>query len=118
MNQPYPRNFSHIGLSVTDLDAAVRFYTQVLGWYLIMPPTAITEDNSAIGLMCTDVFGKGWTSLRITHLSTGDRIGVEIFEFNHVEKPENNFEYWKTGVFHFCVQDLSLIHISEPTRPY
>jgi lactoylglutathione lyase family protein len=113
MNQPYPRNFSHIGLSVTDLDAAVRFYTQVLGWYLIMPPTAITEDNSAIGLMCTDVFGKGWTSLRIAHLSTGDRIGVEIFEFNHVEKPENNFEYWKTGVFHFCVQDPDVEGLAE-----
>ena len=19
--------------------------------------------------------------------------------------PENNFEYWRTGIFHFCVQD-------------
>ena len=28
----YPRTFSHIGLSVTDLDKAVDFYTKVLGW--------------------------------------------------------------------------------------
>ncbi len=105
MNFPYPRSFSHIGLSVTDLDAAVKFYTEVMGWYLIMPPTTINEDASAIGLMCTDVFGEGWTSLRIAHLSTGDRIGVEIFEFRNAERPANNFEYWKTGVFHFCVQD-------------
>ena len=44
-------------------------------------------------------------SFRIAHLSTGDRIGVEIFEFRNAEKPRDNFEYWKTGIFHFCVQD-------------
>ncbi|MGC4009555.1 MAG: VOC family protein [Pseudomonas sp.] len=105
MSATYPRSFSHIGLSVTDLDAAVAFYTDVLGWYLIMPPTTISEDGSAIGVMCTDVFGAGWGSFRIAHLSTGDRVGVEIFQFPNAQRPENNFEYWKTGVFHFCVQD-------------
>ncbi len=80
----YPRSFSHIGISVPDLEAAVKFYTEVLGWYLIMPPTDIVEDDSAIGEMCTDVFGQGWERFRIAHLSTGDRIGVELFEFkNH-----------------------------------
>jgi lactoylglutathione lyase family protein len=105
VSKPYPRSFSHIGLSVTDLDAGVTFYTQVMGWYLIMPPTNISEDNSAIGQMCSDVFGPNWGSLRIAHWSTGDRIGVEIFQFTNAVKPENNFEYWKSGVFHFCVQD-------------
>ena len=101
----YPRSFSHIGLSVTDLDKAVEFYTQVMGWYIIMEPTTISEDDSPIGVMCTDVFGAGWDRFRIAHLSTGDRIGVEIFEFKNAQKPENNFEYWKSSVFHFCVQD-------------
>ncbi|MDO6454545.1 lactoylglutathione lyase family protein [Neptunomonas phycophila] len=101
----YPRSFSHIGLSITDLDKAVEFYTQVMGWYIIMEPTTISEDDSPIGVMCTDVFGAGWDRFRIAHLSTGDRIGVEIFEFKNAQKPENNFEYWKSSVFHFCVQD-------------
>lgn len=104
----YPRSFSHIGISVTDLDAAVKFYTEVMGWYLIMPATRIEEDDSAVGVMCTDVFGKGWGSLGIAHLSTGDRVGVEIFEFRNAERREDNFEYWKSGVFHFCVQDPDL----------
>jgi len=76
----YPRNFSHIGITVTDLDKAVEFYTKVMGWYLIMPATTITEDDSAIGVMCNDVFGPGWGSFRIAHLSTGDKIGIELFE--------------------------------------
>jgi lactoylglutathione lyase family protein len=70
-----------------------------------MEPTTITEDDSAIGIMCADVFGPGWKSLRIAHLSTGDRLGVEIFQFLNAERPENNFEYWKTSIFHFCMQD-------------
>ncbi|WP_343560675.1 lactoylglutathione lyase family protein [Kiloniella sp. b19] len=113
MSTPYPRTFSHIGLSVPDLDAAVRFYTEVMGWYLIMPPTTIQEDNTAIGEMCIDVLGRNWESFRIAHLSTGDKIGVELFEFKQNERPENNFEYWKTGLFHFCVQDPDVEGLAE-----
>ena len=39
------------------------------------------------------------------NIGPGDRIGVELFEFLNHETPKNNFEYWKTSVFHFCVQD-------------
>lgn len=70
-----------------------------------MPTTTITEYESAIGAMCTDVFGAGWTPLRIAHLSNGDRVGVEIFQLANATRPENNFEYRKTGIFHFCVRD-------------
>ncbi len=31
MTTTYPRAFSYISLSVTDLDAAVKFYTEVIG---------------------------------------------------------------------------------------
>ena len=72
MKNVYPRNFSHIGISVPSLEKAVEFYTEIMGWYVIMPPTDVTEDKSAIGQMCTDVFGAGWESFRIAHLSTGD----------------------------------------------
>lgn len=113
MSNVYPRNFSHIGISVPDLEAAVKFYTEVMGWYLIMKPTDITEDDSAIGEMCTDVFGPKWGSFRIAHLSTGDRIGVELFQFKNQENPKDNFEYWKTGIFHFCVQDPDVEGLAE-----
>ena len=113
MNKVYPRTFSHIGISVPDLEKAVEFYTEVLGWYVIMPPTDVSEDDSAIGQMCTDVFGAGWESFRIAHLSTGDRIGVELFQFKDQVNPEDNFEYWKTGVFHFAVQDPNLEELAD-----
>ena len=36
MSKAYPRTFSHIGISVPNVEAAVKFYTEVLGWYEIM----------------------------------------------------------------------------------
>jgi len=101
----YPRAFSHIGISVPDLERAVEFYTEVMGWYLIFPPTEVVEDGSAIGVMCKDVFGAGFGSFRIAHLATVDGIGVELFQFRGAEPSDGRFEYWKSGVFHFCVQD-------------
>lgn len=100
--------FSHIGLSVPDLDKAVEFYKEVFGWYVLMEPSTITKDDSAIGIMCNDVFGENWDSFRIAHLSTSDKIGVEIFEFPQNEQRENNFEFWKTGLFHFSIQNKEI----------
>ena len=100
-----PRTFSHIGLSVPDLDAAVKFYADVLGFYVVMEPSEAIEDDSAIGAMCTDVFGPGWGSLRIAHLSTADGIGIEIFEFPGNYAPEEKLEHKRHGTFHFAVQD-------------
>ncbi|MCH2056623.1 MAG: lactoylglutathione lyase family protein [Thalassotalea sp.] len=113
MSTTYPRTFSHIGISVPDVEKAVKFYTEVLGSYLIMEPTEIVEDDSPIGEMCTDVFGANWKKFKIAHLSTGDRVGVEIFQFQNQENPEDNFEYWKPGVFHFRVQDPNLEELAE-----
>lgn len=110
---PYPRNFSHIGLSVPDLEKAVQFYTDVLGWYVIMEPAEVLNDDTPIGQMCRDVFGNDWDKFRIAHLSTGDKIGVELFEFPQNERPKDNFEYWKTGIFHFCVQDPDIEGLVE-----
>lgn len=102
---PHPKSFSHIGLSVPDLNAAVKFYAEVLGFYTIMGPTPIEEDGSEIGRMCTDVFGPGWTSLRIAHMSTADRVGIELFEFDGNYADPKGFDFRRHGVFHFCVQD-------------
>lgn len=105
---PTPRSFSHIGLSVPDLEKAVEFYRDVLGFYVIMEPTEIIEDDSDIGQMCTDVFGKGWERLRIAHLATADRIGFELFEFEGHEAPKDNLNYRQHGTFHFAIQDPNL----------
>ncbi len=105
----YPRAFSHIGLSVPELEKAVKFYEEVMGWYVVMRPTEIAEETeSAIGIMCHDVFGGGYESFKIAHMVTSDGIGIEMFEFKQNDKEKQPFKYHNTGMFHFCVQDPDL----------
>lgn len=102
----YPKTFSHIGITVPNIEKAVKFYTEVMGFYVIMEPTVVKEENeTAIGQMCIDVFGKGWETFKIAHLSTGDKIGFELFEFKESKDLKPNFEPFRTGLFHFSVQD-------------
>jgi len=102
----YPKTFSHIGITVPNIEEAVKFYTEVLGFYVIMEPTLVKEENeTAIGQMCIDVFGEGWGTFKIAHLSTGDKIGFELFEFNESKNMKPTFEPFRSGLFHFSIQD-------------
>lgn len=100
----YPRAFSHIGMSVKNIEEVVKWYNEVLGFYIIMPVTEVgNESDTAIGVMCQDVFGKNFEKFKIAHMSTSDKVGIEIFEFPSNETYE--FAHKRLGVFHFCIQD-------------
>jgi lactoylglutathione lyase family protein len=68
--------------------------------------------------MCKDVFGEGFGTFRIAHMSTADKIGVELFEFQDTIVPENNLEYRKSGVFHFCIQDPDIEGLAKKVIEY
>ena len=105
-NKKYPKSFSHIGITVPDIEKAVQFYSEVMGWYLIMEPSVVVEEKeTAIGKMCIDVFGEGWGEFKIAHLSTSDGIGIELFSFPKGVKKAPEFSPFNTGLFHFSVQD-------------
>src|SRR5210317_189797 len=105
-DKKYPKSFSHIGITVPDINKAVQFYEEVMGWYIIMPPSKVLkEKETAIGQMCIDVFGDDWEEFEIAHMSTSDGIGVELFSFPHGIKKAPEFNPFNTGLFHFCVQD-------------
>ena len=53
----YPKSFSHIGITVPDIQKAVDFYSEVMGWYIVMKPSVVKKEaETAIGQMCIDVF--------------------------------------------------------------
>ena len=102
----YPRSFSHIGITIPDIHKAVKFYEEVMGWYVIMPPsTVVKEKETAIGQMCIDVFGEDWETFEIAHMSTSDGVGIELFSFPQTSDEKPAFNPFNPGLFHFCVQD-------------
>lgn len=110
----YPKSFSHIGITVPDIHKAAKFYSEVMGWYTIMPPSEVKkETDTAIGQMCIDVFGNDWDTFEIAHLATSDGIGVELFSFPHGKKEAPEFNPFNTGLFHFCVQDPDIEGLIE-----
>ncbi|GAK95175.1 glyoxalase family protein [Nonlabens ulvanivorans] len=113
-DKKYPKAFSHIGLTVPDIHQAVQFYSEVMGWYVIMEPSKVKkEKETAIGQMCIDVFGDDWEEFEIAHLATSDGIGIELFSFPHGVKEAPAFHPFNTGLFHFSVQDPNIEELIE-----
>lgn len=109
MNKQYPRKFSHIGMSVKNIEEVVEWYSQVLGFYVLMPVTDVeNEGDSAIGIMCQEVFGTQFQPFKIAHLSTVDGIGIELFEFPETGSQLAEFAPYRPGVFHICIQDPNI----------
>ncbi|MGL4589414.1 MAG: VOC family protein [Mycoplasmatales bacterium] len=110
----YPRKFSHIGLSVKNIEAVVEWYHQVLGFYVIMEPVEVkNESDTPIGIMCQHVFGSQFADFKIAHLSTVDGVGIELFEFPENKDVEVEFDPYKSGFFHFSIQDPNVEELVE-----
>ncbi|WP_407636122.1 VOC family protein [Paraglaciecola psychrophila] len=78
----YPRTFSHIGISVSNEENAVKFYSDFHGPVDLIEPAVIFEEkNAPIRQMCIDMLGPSWGLFKIAHVFTSDKIGVEKFEF-------------------------------------
>ncbi len=115
----YPRAFSHIGITVPDIHKAVSFYQDVMGWYIIMSPSTVAKEReTAIGQMCIDVFGENWETFEIAHMSTSDGIGIELFSFPNMPDEKPDFSPFRTGLFHFCVQDPNIESLVEKIVSY
>lgn len=98
------RGITHVGLTVPDLDRAVEWYVQTLGWQLMFGPVELESDDSFTGRQVREVFARDAVRFRLAHLDAGGETVVEMFEF--LEPPAGgpaSFEFWRTGVFHLCL---------------
>ena len=49
MTNAWPRALTHVGVTVTDLDKAVRWYREILGFHVIAGPAELVGDDSPFG---------------------------------------------------------------------
>lgn len=122
----YPRTFSHIGIGVPDLEAAIEFYTKAFGWYLLVGPITYIEDRDKdrpIGQILNRALGEGWKRLDMARLATGDRLGVELQQFGReslltppdrdARSNQSHTDHSAIGVSHICVQDPDIAGLLE-----
>ncbi len=110
-----PRAIAHIGITVTDLDRAVEWYRDVLGFEPIAAPVEVSVDDGHGGAVAADVFGPRLRRMRIAHLAGANGVALELFEFlePRSEPRADNFEYWKTGPFHICLLAPDIEQLAE-----
>ncbi|VEF46753.1 glyoxalase family protein [Bacillus freudenreichii] len=104
-----PRAFSHVGLNVTDMDAAISWYERVFGFSLIAPPVTFKEDGSEMGEVLTDLLGEQIKEVKIAHLSAAGGVGLELFQFIEPKsKRYSAHDYWQGGFFHLSIIDPNI----------
>jgi catechol 2,3-dioxygenase-like lactoylglutathione lyase family enzyme len=100
-----PGDFNHVGISIPDLDEAIVWYCDVLGFSLLAGPNEIELHQSAGGEQARDVLGPNFKRMRMAHLVTPNGIGIELFQLIDPphEPSSGTVEYWQGGIFHLCI---------------
>lgn len=97
-----PRDFAHVGITVPDIEEAIEWYIDVLGWTQLKEPRLSKGDEGYGGTRAVDLLGE-YREMKVAHLLTGNGIGIELFEFDDHEVSRQNPK--QLGYFHICVVD-------------
>ena len=91
----------HIGISIPNIHEAIEWYKKTFDIFQISEVMEICSESDEIA---SDVFENKFKKFKIVHMCTSDGVGVELFEFIDPknESPQNNFQFWKTGIFHIA----------------
>lgn len=105
---------SHVGLSVPDIDAAVTWYQDTLGFTLLSGPVTVNE-ASPVADTARSIYGQEWKEMRQAHLAAGNNVGLELFQFVvPAEQPaEEGFFFIRPGFFHLCLVSLDIDALAE-----
>jgi catechol 2,3-dioxygenase-like lactoylglutathione lyase family enzyme len=97
---------THVGVTVADVDRAVAWYADVLGFDPLGRPARIRPGEAHAGMVAADVLGTGTGPFRQAHMTSANGVALELFEF---EEPSAE---WK-GIFHFCLVAPKLERTAE-----
>jgi catechol 2,3-dioxygenase-like lactoylglutathione lyase family enzyme len=91
----------HVGLTVTNLDAAIAWYQAVFGLSVLQGPDVIGGAEERVA----DIFGPGVGDFLIAYLGSASGPRLQLFQFFQppVERRSETFEFWRTGISHLSL---------------
>ncbi len=87
---------THVGIGVPELEPALRWYGEVLGFEALGSVTTVRAQEDHAGIVAADVLGPELASFKQGQLIGANGVGLELFEF---EDPPAE----RRGIFHLCV---------------
>jgi catechol 2,3-dioxygenase-like lactoylglutathione lyase family enzyme len=87
---------THVGIAVPQLDPAVSWFRDVLGFEPLGETTRVRENAGHAGMVAADVLGPGFGSFSQAHLAGDNGVALELFQFNEPQEA-------RRGIFHICL---------------
>lgn len=113
-----PAPINHIGITVPDIDAAVEWYQDVLGFSVISPPAEVPPDSGHFADLFVDIINE-YDGVRQAHLESANGVGFELFEYEASSDLEhgrpNIDENWQArpGIHHFAITHPNIEELIE-----
>jgi catechol 2,3-dioxygenase-like lactoylglutathione lyase family enzyme len=97
---------THVGIAVPELEPALRWYSEVLGFERLGGITRVRESEGHAGVVAADVLGRGFGSFSQGHLVGANGVALELFEFEDSAAQ-------RRGIFHACVVARDVTRAAE-----
>ena len=97
---------NHIGIHVGDINKAIEFYKEAMGWWHIAGPFECRNDGTSKWAFTNSIYeneGKTWESFQLDHMATANGVGIELLQFENAYDPEKHLEFKRRGIFHFAI---------------
>ncbi|TQR16148.1 VOC family protein [Psychrobacillus soli] len=108
---------THIGLSVPDIERAIKWYEEILDFKLIAGPYSFNSRNESKDNMTNDLLGDNIIKMRNPHMMAGNQVGIELFEFQEPSIKNRNMKDYK-GYFHICLIADDIERLAEKIESF
>ncbi|MDI2588290.1 VOC family protein [Psychrobacillus sp. NEAU-3TGS] len=103
---------THIGLSVPDIEEAIKWYEEILEFKLIAGPYSFNAEEENKHNMTNDLLGDHIMKMRNAHMMTGNQVGIELFEFQEPRMKNREAKEYE-GFFHICLLTDNIERLAE-----
>ncbi|KAK4945640.1 hypothetical protein LTR10_015259 [Elasticomyces elasticus] len=103
---PPNRTVNHVGVTVPDCEAAVEWYTKVLGFRKLQGNISVIDRSVNPEAAIFRIYGEQCKKLKLGCLTSGNGVGLEIFEWIDPKMSHpSEFAYTRGGFFHMAITD-------------